>query len=58
MKKEKERVFAYTLAKEIDVKDLAQISGGSAQTTYAQTIKATGSSDTGIDIQYDVTVDW
>jgi bacteriocin-like protein len=58
MKNEKERVFAYTLAKEINIKDLAQVSGGAAQMTYVQTVQGTGNSDTGLDVRYDCTFDW
>lgn len=58
MKNEKERVFAYTLAKEIDNSELTEVSGGSSQTTSKQTVRATGGSGQGVDVAYDVSVDW
>ena len=58
MKKELDRVFAYTLAKEIALDELDEISGGTAQMTTKQTVRATGFNAQGADGVYDVTVDW
>ncbi|WP_156935633.1 hypothetical protein [Legionella fairfieldensis] len=52
MEKE-ERVLAYTLAKEIDYKDLDEVSGGSVQTTAQVTGNVSSPDGAG-----DVTVDW
>ncbi|KTD61692.1 bacteriocin [Legionella spiritensis] len=54
----KERVFAYNLAKTISNDDLEQVSGGSSQWTSKQTVQATGGSGQGVDARYDVSVDW
>lgn len=58
MEKRNERVLAYTLARVIDIDELAEVSGGGAgraQMTSKQTVKATNA---GIDVAYDVSVDW
>lgn len=49
-----ERVLAYTLAKEIDNKELAEVSGGSVQAT----LRPTGSSPRDYDGVADVSVDF
>ncbi len=53
MERNEERVLAYKLAKEIDLKDLEEVSGGSIQPT----VKITGS-NTSPDGVVDVTADW
>jgi len=58
MKDQKERVFAYQLAKTITHEELSKVSGGSAQMTHRETIRATGGSGQGVDVQYDQKVDW
>jgi hypothetical protein len=57
MKNSKERVLAYKLAKEIDHKDLGEVSGGVADATTQQTVHPTGNSSSP-DFEYDVKVDW
>lgn len=53
MQKIEERVLAYKLAKEIDLKDLDEVSGGSLQPTA----QITGNSSSP-DGSADVSVDW
>ena len=55
MEKVEERVLAYKLAKEIDLKDLAEVSGGNA--TVQKTGGPTGN-EKSLDGQLDTTVDW
>lgn len=52
-----ERVLAYKLAKEIDLKDLAEVSGGNANATVQKTGGPTGT-EKSLDGQIDTTVDW
>ena len=54
----KKRVFAYTLAKKIDDAALAEVSGGGAPWTTKQTVQVTGSQGLGMDVAYDVALDW
>lgn len=55
----KERVLAYTLAKEISHEELATVSGGSNNNlTHRQTVRASGGSGQGVDVFYDVSFDW
>ena len=58
MKNEKDRVFAYSLAKEISHADLAEVSGGSAHMSFDRTYHATGGSGQGVDGFVDVKFDW
>lgn len=58
MRNEKERVFAYSLAKEISHADLAEVSGGSAHMSFDKTFQATGGSGQGVDGCGDVKFDW
>ena len=59
MENKKERVFAYNLAKTIGNNDLASVSGGaSTQMTHRETVRASGSSGSGVDVIYDQSVDW
>lgn len=58
MEKTNERVLAYTLAKELGNDELSEVSGGSSKMTTRQTVRATGGSGQGVDVFYDVTVDW
>ncbi|KTC86664.1 hypothetical protein [Legionella brunensis] len=55
---DKERVFAYQLAKTIDNEELDKVSGGSALMTSRQTVRATAGSGQGADVAYDVAFDW
>lgn len=60
MKNNKDRMFAYTLAKTIENEELAKVSGGSgkADITYTTTVKATGGSGPITDGAIDQSVDW
>lgn len=53
MEKVDDRVLAYKLAKEIDLKDLDEVSGGTVRGTAGPT-GSTGNMDGNVD----VTVDW
>jgi hypothetical protein len=53
MEKNEERILAYTLAKEIDPKDLDEVSGGSFKPTGGVTGSPSNPDGFG-----DVTVDW
>ncbi|CEK12219.1 hypothetical protein [Legionella hackeliae] len=55
METKNERIFAYTMAKILDRSDLNKVSGGTAQATYLQTCRATGSNASDMDTLYDVT---
>lgn len=57
MEKVDERVLAYKLAKEINLKDLAEVSGGNANATVQKTGGPTGT-EKSLDGQIDTTVDW
>lgn len=54
MEKIEERVLAYKLAKEIDINDLDEISGGSVKPTAGPTGSYPGNMDGGAD----TTIDW
>lgn len=54
MEKNEERVLAYKLAKEIDINDLDDISGGSVRPTGGPTGSYPGNMDGAVD----TTVDW
>lgn len=58
MKNEKERIFAYSLAKEIRNEELAAVSGGAAGISYQPSVHPTGSSGQGVDAVWDNTWDW
>jgi hypothetical protein len=57
MRNGNERVLAYKLAKEIDQKNLGEVSGGASNATHQQTVHVTGNSSSP-DVSYDVSVDW
>lgn len=50
-----ERVLAYTLASSIPLDDLDVVSGGGHARTAGHTVRGTGDSARGPDIQYDYT---
>ncbi|OGV46049.1 MAG: hypothetical protein A3F46_02950 [Legionellales bacterium RIFCSPHIGHO2_12_FULL_42_9] len=59
MEKNQNRVFAYTLAKTIDHKELADVSGGGGlNMTGHSTVTASAGSGLTWDTSWDVTVDW
>lgn len=53
MERNSERVLAYTLASSIPLEDLEAVSGGGSARTAGQTVRATGDSARGLDVQYD-----
>lgn len=57
MENQKERVFAYTLAKTIKPEEMEAVSGG-VSLTNRETLRASGAAGQGSDIFIDVTVDW
>jgi bacteriocin-like protein len=56
MESRRERVLAYTLAKEIDNDELSKVSGGGGMTTH-MTFRPSGQVNH-LDAEVDVTVDW
>lgn len=57
MENQKDRVFAYTLAKAIKPEEMEAVSGG-VSLTNRESLRASGGSGQGSDMCIDVTIDW